>query len=248
MTDKVETMVRAESTSYEQLASEYYDAERHPTCANFREASAIILREWLRRLLPPQGLVCEVGAGKSLAAELLDEQEPSALRRLLITDASPSMLGYSREWESKGARLTLCESSDLPVADGEVALLVSSLGDPYNEPAFWNEAWRALTPGGLALFTTPSYEWASSFRTSADGEKELAAAFDLFGDGRVFVPSWIYPDDEQRKLIESCGLSVEEATEVRRSALTSRKISPKLLLEDVPDVSVVTGYLVRKPA
>ncbi len=199
-------------------------------------------------MLPPEGLICEVGAGKSLVAELLDEQEHAALRRLLITDASPSMLRYSREWEPEGARLTLCESSDLPVADGEVALLISSLGDPYNELAFWNEARRALTPGGFALFTTPSYEWSSSFRSSADGEKEMAAAFDLSGDGRVFVPSWIYPDDEQRKLVEGCGLSVEEVTELRRSALTSEKISPKLLLEDMPDVCVVAGYLVKKPA
>ena len=29
--------------SYNEIASEYYDAQRHPTCANFREASAQIV-------------------------------------------------------------------------------------------------------------------------------------------------------------------------------------------------------------
>lgn len=234
--------------SYEQIAAEYYDPQRHPTCANFREASAIILRGWLRRFPAQPGLICEAGAGKSLVAELLAELSPSALTRLLITDAAPSMLGYSSEWESRGVRLAICDASALPVEDGEIALLLSSLGDPYNEPAFWAEVWRTLAPGGRCFYTTPSHEWASAFRASAAGEKALAAAFDLSGDGRVHVPSWIYPEGEQRRLIEGHGLKVEEVWDVRLPELKSDPISPKLQLEGMPNLSVVTGYLVSKLA
>jgi SAM-dependent methyltransferase len=234
--------------SYEQIAPEYYDPRHHPTCANFREASAVILRGWLGRFPARRGLICEAGAGKSLAAELLAEQAPAALPRLLITDASPSMLDYSSGWEAKGARLAICEASDLPVEDGEVALLISSLGDPYNEPAFWAEARRGLAPGGRCFYTTPSHEWASAFRSSAAGEEALAAAFDLSGDGRVHVPSWIYPEGEQRGLIEGHGLAVDEVWDVRLPELKSGPISPKLRLEGRPGLSVVTGYLVSKSA
>jgi SAM-dependent methyltransferase len=235
-------------TSYEGIASEYYNPARHPTCANFREASAIVLRGWLRRFPPSRGIVCEVGAGKSLLAELLAEHDPSALRGLLITDASPSMLRYSSEWESKGARLSLCEASELPLGDGEVGLLVSSLGDPYDEPAFWDEARRVLSPGGRVFFTTPSHEWATAFRSDDAGAEAMAAAFDLSGGQKVLVPSWIYPADEQKKLVEGHGLSVEDVVEVRLSELKSGDISPKLVLKDHEDLSVVTGYLVAKPA
>ena len=240
--------IKPESASYEQIASEYYDPERHPTCANFREASAVILRGWLQSFPPARGIVCEAGAGKSLLAELLAERDPSALRGLLITDASPSMLRYSGEWESRGARLSLCEASDLPVGDGEVGLLVSSLGDPYNEPAFWDEARRVLSPGGRVFFTTPSHEWATAFRAGAAGAEAMAAAFDLSDGRKLLVPSWIYTDGGQRSLVEGHGLSVEEVVDVRLSELKSGKISPKLVLEVHEDPVVVTGYLVTKPA
>src|SRR5690606_35896916 len=88
--------------SYEALASEYYDAVRHPTCANFREASRLIINSWLDTAWPDSGWVCEVGAGQSLLAELIEERE-LPFDRVLITDASPSMLRHSQHWQAKGA-------------------------------------------------------------------------------------------------------------------------------------------------
>src|SRR5438132_3045781 len=101
--------------SYEEIASEYYDRTRHPTCANFREASARILRVWLRRLSVERGQVCEVGAGDSLLAELLLEagKEP---RGVIISDPSPSMLEFSKKWVNRGAELSLNRAEMLPVA------------------------------------------------------------------------------------------------------------------------------------
>src|SRR5258708_2843943 len=93
--------------TYELVALEYYDPHKHPTCANFREASAGILRDWLAQLFPNgPGRACEVGAGRSILAELLDRQRVP-LDDLLITDSSPSMLSYSSGWRQRGSRLSL---------------------------------------------------------------------------------------------------------------------------------------------
>ena len=80
-------------STYETLAPEYYDPVRHPTCANFRYASKQIIKPWLEKLTDYRP-ICEVGAGKSVAAELLLEAGESTAD-LFLTDSSQSMLEYS---------------------------------------------------------------------------------------------------------------------------------------------------------
>src|SRR4028118_2295010 len=112
-------------STYEELSSEYYNPLRHPTCANLREASAIVLRHWLPRLLPVEtATLCEVGAGKSLLAELLAEQGVTAAQ-LILMDSSHSMLAYSRPWENARTSFLLAEAGRLPLASGSVDILVS---------------------------------------------------------------------------------------------------------------------------
>ena len=93
---------------YEDLASEYYDPLRHPTCANFREASDLLLGGWLREYSAAGAWICEVGAGRSTVAEQLAMRNIS-LNRLTLADSSAEMLAYSREWAARGALLVLAD-------------------------------------------------------------------------------------------------------------------------------------------
>jgi hypothetical protein len=127
-----------------------------------------------------------------------------------------------------------------------VGLLVSSLGDPYNVRQFWIEVNRVLQPGGAALFTTPSYEWARAFR-GADEDALSVAEFELASGDRVYLPSFILSEGEQVRLMEVSGLCVREVTQVAMSALDSQHLSPKLLLGRGPDASILTGFIAQKP-
>ena len=237
-------MIEISPTSYASIASEYYDPLRHPTCANFREASAQLLKRWLRRAAHEAGWVCEVGAGKSLLAELLAAEGLTAAD-LILTDASPSMLAHSRRAAGGKTHLLLCDATALPFGSGRLYALVSSLGDPYNIPRFWAEASRVLRPGGAVLFTTPAYEWATAFR-DATNSRAVSAEFELFSGERISVPSWIYARDEQVRMIEQGGLVVEDYAHVAISQITMTPLSRKLLADRGPDATVVEGYLATK--
>lgn len=230
--------------TYEDLGAEYYDPIRHPTCANFREASGRLIAAWLRTLLPvSDGWLCEVGPGMSLVADLLNHQDTAALARLILVDSSPSMLRYARPWVPAGAHLLLGSAFMLPIASESVQLVVASLGDPYNTAPFWKEVCRVLRPGGSFVFTTPSCNWASRFR---EGQNVKLAEFELSDGRRVEVPSWIYPRDEQVRMFEQYRLLLRQLDEVPISELKSEPLSPKLLQLRGLDASVVTGYLLVK--
>ena len=237
-------MSPARRASYEELAQEYYDPKRHPTCANFRVASRILLDRWLGRS-SLCGTFLEVGPGRSLVAEWLAMKQES-LDRLLLGDSSRSMLGYSVCRRDVGARLLLADARALPLPPSSILTLVSSLGDPYNSGAFWKEAARVLQVNGRLIFTTPSEEWARTFR-----RRECSPAFDtadfVIATGEtVSVPSSIYPKSEQQQCIESAGLTVEEIADIPIDAIPEHERSPKLCIERGSDASIVTGYLARK--
>jgi SAM-dependent methyltransferase len=237
-------MIDTSLALYEDIALEYYDSIRHPTCANFREASAIMLRRWLQETPHETGWFCEVGAGKSLLAELL-AAEGSSAADMIITDSSPSMLSYSRQWANAKTHLVLGDSMMLPIADDRLDLVVSSLGDPYNVPDFWREVFRVLRPNGTALFTTPAYAWATAFRDSSASDLE-SAEFELLDGESVQVPSWIYPAEAQVEMIKKSGLRIKEKTRVTLVEIASKPLSPKLLTERGLDADIVEGYLVTK--
>ncbi len=230
--------------SYELVANEYYDSDRHPTCANFREASRILLRKWLLPLTS-SWRVCEIGAGKSITAEILSE-EKRPLNGLTLVDESPSMLAYSKQWVRKGASLKLGVASQLPFATEEVDVVVSCLGDPYNGVSFWREISRILRREGVCLFTTPSHDWARSFRQQTHSDQE-SAQFELLDGTQVLLPSFILQDSEQIALVQLCKLEVRKVAHISVCDLSGHKLSPKLLLGRGPDASVVTGYLISKP-
>lgn len=225
-------------TGYAAVAQEYYDRERHPTCANFRDASDLLLD----RLLPccPSGLLCDVGAGDSALAAWLVRHE-MAVTGIYLFDAHSEMLAHSAAWIAEGAIAEIARADSLPVADRSADLVVASLADPYDTASWWHEVSRVLAPEGQAVVTTPSLAWASSFRTKT-GENADHARFVTVDGACVDVPSYVRHADDERSLIEAAGLCVAQEDAVVRAELTGT-ISAKLghLASEEP---VVVGYRV----
>jgi SAM-dependent methyltransferase len=234
------------TSAYEMLASEYYDSTRHPTCANFRVASKAIVRAWLADF-SRTGDSCEIGCGMSVLAELLEERK-LPLNQLHLVDSSTSMLRYSSKWTTEGALLAVADATMLPFENDAIDLCVASLGDPYNETAFWAEISRVLAPGGSLLFTTPSYEWASLYRTENGVDSVPSTAeFTLLNGSMVSAPSMVLAADSQIGLIEDTkNLKVSDTKPYTFSQLPKQNISHKLLVTRDADLPVVTGYRVQK--
>jgi SAM-dependent methyltransferase len=224
---------------YEDIAAEYYDAIRHPTSANFRQASALVLAEVLPGRVGPDSNVAEVGCGDSLLMEVLADRGLE-VGRATLTDSSPTMLSYSEHWRGPGVHLVLADAEHLPFADESQDLVVSVLGDPYNTEPFWQELGRTLAVGGHAVYTTPSFEWSRGFR----GEAEQAV-FDRRDDEDMAVSSIVLPPDEQEARIERAGLALRQRIDVPLRSITGQ-ISPKLGVLRNPDAAVVTGYVAEK--
>jgi SAM-dependent methyltransferase len=232
-----------ERGTYGDIAHEYYDAVRHPTSSNFRTASARVIDSWLDPALPRQGQIIDVGAGDSLVGELLHHRRRS-LRRLTLLDASPEMLRHSQKWLALGATAITADARTLPLPDSSVGLLVASLGDAFNERPFWQHVQRVLRADGIAIYTTPSYEWASKYREEHD-EPIDAAEFLTREEKRLLVPSFVLAEQEQVRLFASVGLETHVVQHVLLAALEEMLLSPKL--SGLGDLPVVIGYLLKRP-
>jgi SAM-dependent methyltransferase len=234
---------REESRSaFEALASEYYDPVRHPTCANFRAASRLFLVSWFQKAFDIPA--CEVGSGLSLLAEILVERD-YPLRAVTLTDVSPKMLTHSLRFKSLGARLEIAAANELPFAGNSQATIISSLGDPYNDLEFWEEAARVLIPGGHIFFSTPSFEWASAYRIALPHPLQARAEFDATNGKKIWIPSVILPEEEQKHMIESAGLEVTSMEFIALRDIQS-PISPKLSVLHYARAAILTGYIARK--
>jgi ubiquinone/menaquinone biosynthesis C-methylase UbiE len=218
--------------TYDELAPEYYDSKKHPTSANFREASKALITPWLSRLLRPQWEVMEVGAGRSVVAEWLTETGRT-VASLWITDSSLEMLSYSSGFD---ANLVQCDARHMPFTANSFEVIVSSLGDPYDTSAFWKETSRVLKPGGYILFTTPSFQWAAKFR---GGVK--TAEFQLHRGEVIRVPSFVRPRFLEERMIKHAGLTVLSSAQFHDQGIWDSPRSPKLR-----EGPIVTGYIVQK--
>lgn len=227
-------------SQYEDLADEYYDRARHPTCWSMRELSALAHVPILRRGLPATGTLVEVGAGLSMLAPEAAEQ--GSLDRVVLLDSSPTMLGHSNCWIERGARGLVAPAEATGLPDRSSALILSSLGDPYNDAAFWREVARLLVPGGQCLFTTPSFEWASAFRRP---EGTGAAEFLTRAGMRMDMPSHVLDRDDQIRLIEAAKLEVASFQSFGTGQLRG-EVAPKLLCVS-PSTPIIWAYSVRAP-
>src|SRR5258706_9250101 len=170
----------------EQLSKEYYNSETHPTCHNFREASAKYIKKSLSEIDLAGDLV-EVGAGSSVLAELLSDSERE-LQNVLLTDISLGMLKHSVRFKKMGAALLVADATKLPLKSKSLSGIIASLGDPYNTDEFWREVARSLRPDGVCIFTTPAFEWSNAYRRSVEVEREDFAYFQLQDGRSLYVP------------------------------------------------------------
>jgi SAM-dependent methyltransferase len=239
-------MIRPNSraSSYDDLAAEYYDPVRHPTCANFSELSDVFLVPRIEGYEPAgTAAILEVGVGRSTVAPVLQRRGLS-LERLTLLDQSPGMLEHASKWGPVGARLLVKNACQTELPRGSFGLIVSALGDPYNCPAFWQEVARLLEPGGLCLFTTPAWEWASRFRAP---HEQSYAAFEIAGGNTVLVPSKILPLDQQARMVADAGLLIVDAVGLTPECL-SGTCSPKLLVTpETMRLPIVRGFTAQRP-
>jgi ubiquinone/menaquinone biosynthesis C-methylase UbiE len=226
--------------SYADLAAEYYDSKRHPTCANFREASAVFLAEELSTVSSREGLLAEIGAGQSLVAELLPIA--ASQRRLVLIDMSCEMLAHSMSWLSAGALGIIADAHQLPVRDGYFELVVVALGDPFNDQKAWYEIARVLRPEGLCLFSVPAFAWAEAFRANV-GRMDLAE-FATANSEILALPSFIMPPERQREMIENAGLAVLRQRTITLGEIVLTPWSPKLLPSRGADGEVIDAFAI----
>lgn len=238
MTESVQDRQKMlEYQSYEIVAAEYYDNALHPTCSNFREASLSIIESFLAKLnLSGSIRFCEVGAGRSVFVDL---ERPLEFESALFVDNSKTMLGYTLGRLNGNAQFVCADARKTGVPNETVDLLISSLGDPYNDRAFWTEAGRILSPGGQILYTTPSIDWAIYYRADDESDK---AVFTTSTGQEVAVPSYVYTRAEQFELISSAGLTDITIEDFSLKDLSSSSVSPKLKVSGIENYPIVTGY------
>jgi SAM-dependent methyltransferase len=221
--------------AYDKIADEYYDASAHPTCANFRYASRIVLGGWADAIRFP---ACDVGAGDSLLCEVLADNHTS-LAGVSVVDDSPRMLAYSAKWAELGAHLVHGAAQTLPFGSGSMATITCCLGDPYNDRRLWSEMARVLEPGGHCIYTTPSFEWAREFRARHSDPVDTAV-FVLRDGSVVGTPSHVLSESEQIQRFREVELDAKDVRKVSGQEI-QLPLSPKLAGYEGP---VVTGYLI----
>jgi ubiquinone/menaquinone biosynthesis C-methylase UbiE len=241
------TRTSDETQTYDVIAQEYYDAQLHPTCSNFNQLSRVYLNRHLDVFLRRRP-VLEIGAGHSAVAELL-QAAGAPLRGVLITDSSSGMLSHSSKWAAQGAEFSVTNAEHMDATSESFDVLVSSLGDPYNTIQFWAEAARVLRRNGIAIFTTPSFQWAVRYRAVHGHGLLDKAEFRLQDGSQVLVPSKILPLRGQIEMIESAGLVVVDFQDLGADELDgSERRSPKTEVFGNEPSSLIWGFIARKDA
>lgn len=236
---------KSNEVTYGFLAEEYYDETLHPTCSNLREASKELIREIIRS----GGLgqfknVLEIGAGKSLLIELIEE-EGFSFEKILITDSNEAMLQHTKNIiRDINCEIKVLDAEKTGFVDQSFDLIISSLGDPYNTLKLWFEISRILSKNGLCIFTTPSFDWSQKYRGNSLNHK--FAEFLTKDNELVKVPSFIYDYNGQNEILSKAGLEIVKTYDYKLNELQQKIISSKLKISDNKELTIVTVYLVRK--
>lgn len=221
--------------TYEMVASEYFDYELHPTCRAFGIASRRLIEEFAVSRKEVFDTIVEIGPGEAPAAELFSSQN------CYYFDYSSTMLDYAPA--RPNTTKVLAPADRLPLEVASVDLLLASLGDPYNTELFWFEASRVMRPGGICVFTTPSFEWSSNYRSIEKSPKDRARF--IMSDGGVFdLPSFVLAKSNQIELFHKANFELVEAQELKRNRIPDF-VAPKLDMVD-NECAIVVLYIVRR--
>ena len=171
----------------ERAAPDYEDAAWLP------RQVADALMEHLAPVRMTPARVLDAGAGTGICSRLLARRFPDA--RIVNLDSSASMLcdarGRTRRWFSRHA-FACGDAESLPVADGSMDLVVSSLmlpccGSPDAVLAEFN---RVLAPEGLLMFTSLGPDSLRELRESwmaVDPEVHVHAFIDMHDLGDALL-------------------------------------------------------------
>jgi malonyl-CoA O-methyltransferase len=151
------------------------------------------LMEHLRPVRIQPARILDVGAGTGICSRLLSRRYRSA--RVILVDCSKPMLRAARHrvprWFSKCA-FACGDGQSLPVADGSIDLLVSSLMLPScaSPEAILAEFQRVLKPGGLLMFSSLGPDTLCELRESwmaVDPAVHVHAFFDMHDLGDALL-------------------------------------------------------------
>lgn len=196
-----------EESTYNEIANEYYDFEKHPTCGAFDELTTTFLESYFGALDIKKKTICEVGAGRSKVAQVLSSNLDH-LSSICLMDSSAKMLDWSKLSVHPKIEYQISEASDMHRFGNKYDIIVANLGDPYNTLDFWQSVSKALASDGRCVFTTPSYRWSDSFRKSSSREIENRALFELADGSSYFVPSFVYDRANQEQMFQKASLKL----------------------------------------
>lgn len=185
---------------YDRLSQEYYTAS-HRTCRNFDEASrgAFVGNNIL---LPKDGLVLDLGAGRGRVGEFLKV----AKQRIIQCDISKAMLSFIPREDC--LLRVVSDARATPFVDESFSAIASFLFDPFNTPDLYTEVARLLVPGGIFVGTLPAFTWGVALRDELRIPRDITR-FRL-NDGQILVTqSFLSTDEELAARCNAAGLDAK---------------------------------------
>jgi hypothetical protein len=90
--------------------------------------------------------------------------------------------------------------------------IYSFLGDAYNTPLFFREAFQLLKRGGELVLILPNYSWASALRR----ELKIPAQMTIFvsGNSQLFAPSFTIPKRVLTSQLIEHGFEITRTTDL----------------------------------
>lgn len=130
-------------------------ASHYDNYAKFQRDVAQMLLDRLPVIDGMSGVTLDLGCGTGNITAALQHQLADG-DTLLALDISESMLRYARERTTSSFSCINADAESLPIADGSVSLIFSSLAVQWSEnlAALYAELFRVLTPGGQVVIAT----------------------------------------------------------------------------------------------
>ena len=181
-----------------QLARQAFDksASQYDEAAVLQREVATRMLERLDFIKHQPKTILDVGAGTGFCSRHLAERYPDA--QIYVLDFAFNMLKVARDnagwWQRFRHRYQFIagDAEQLPLADGSVDMLVSSLAIQWcNDPdRVFAEFRRVLAPGGMLMFTTFGPDTLKELRASwaqVDSEVHVNHFFDMHDVGDALM-------------------------------------------------------------
>ncbi len=209
------------TTSYEQVAAEYYDATLHPTCSNLRTGSEFGLQQIFDVLPATPMSYLELGAGASLAEHAIFKDAAVA-----YVDLNAGMLAHSA-----ADSLVVADALNLPFGDAVFDGVFGSLIDPFNLPALYTEVRRVLRPRRRFAFTVPDVTWARH-NQAVDQLPPYTAGITLRSGEIVVLPSFVWSYEEQADQLREAGFGYVRRFDVPVDVVEPCSLSRRFVGDD----------------